>query len=90
MRLKEIINCGANEFKISVANHLCRKAANVTDEFLELTINAGRTEIFEAKTIFISGFSIHDEEDIVDTANGTAIAVSDVIVSGRLHRSGWV
>jgi len=60
----------------------------LTDEFLELTINAGRTEIFEAKTIYISGFAIDDEENIVDTTNGMAIAVADVIVEDFAEAAG--
>jgi len=88
VRLKEIINCGADEFEISVGYHFCRKPANLTDEFLQLTINAGRTEIFEAKAVFISGFAINDEENIVDTANGTAIAIANVVVEDFAEAAG--
>ena len=88
MRLKEIINGGADEFEVSVGYHFCRISAKLTDKFLELTINTGRTEIFEAKTILISGFAIDDEEDIVDTTNGMAVAIADVIVEAFAESAG--
>ena len=56
VRLKEIVNGSADEFEICVGNHLSRKLTNLMDEFFELTNNAGTTEIFEAKAIFLSVF----------------------------------
>lgn len=43
---KKIVDGSADEFEMSICNHFSWETANFSNELFELSIDAGRTEVF--------------------------------------------
>jgi len=79
----------ADKFEVAISDHLCWELASLTQKFSQLVLDCGSVEVLETEYEFHSSLSINNKECIVDLANGTAVAIADVVVED-IAKGLWV
>ena len=80
MFIEEGFYDASNEFEVTVSDHFFGEFSNSSNKLLELAEDSGVFEVFEAVTELLSGFTVDDEESILDTTDGSTGTVTNIIV----------
>jgi len=79
----------ADKFEVAISDHLLWEFAYLAQKFSQLVLDCGSVEILETEYKFHSSLSINNKECIVDATDGTAVAITDVVMED-IAKGLWV
>ena len=86
---KEFVDGLSDETEVSICDHLFRELPNDAAEFLHLKEYCVMLEIFEPENVFDARFSVHQEEDVLDAGDCSAVTVSNVVMEDVADPPVW-
>lgn len=83
VRLKEVYNVLADEFKISVCNQSVRIETDFSDKLFDGLSYWLLLQVFHSNNDFITRCLIHEKDGIMYTANCSVVTIHDIVCPGR-------